>query len=134
MGGLYVLPSGKIVPPPAPAPPAPPSVASQAQQAGAQQVGGLYVLPNGKIWTLATPGYTTVAGVPVGTIPAVRLSGYLPVSGLGGNLAYTFDPTGQTGGYLNMAVGLGVGGGFVMAYVPPGSPFFGLQGRLVYGP
>jgi hypothetical protein len=140
VGGLYVLPNGKIVPPPAPPPPPAPSLAVQAQQAGAQQAGDFYVLPNGMIWTPPTPGYTTVGGLPVGTAFFVRVSGYLPVPlgplppGLGGNLSYTADPTGQTGGYANIAVGFGVGGGFVMAYLPPGSPFFGLQSRLVDGP
>jgi hypothetical protein len=58
----------------------------------------------------ATPPYPTVAGVPVGDAFTVRVSYYSPFSFLGGTAAYIADPTGQTGGYLNIAGGTGFGG------------------------
>ena len=158
-GGLATFPNGKIIPPP---PPAAPALAGPAGGATGSSSGGLATFPNGKIMPsplfaapappagpatgsapsagaetapapVGGPGYPMLGPVPIGDALSLRLSGYDPVSHVGGTVAYTADPTGQTGGYLNIAVGLGVGGVFNAGYGPRASAGFGPQVRVVTG-
>jgi hypothetical protein len=158
-GGLATFPNGKIMPPaPLTAP-----AQSAGGTTGQAPSGGLAVFPNGKIMpsapftapvqSAAAPvqpaapaagaetapapaggsAYPMVGPVPIGDAYSFRLSGYDPVTHVGGTVAYIADPTGQTGGYLNIAAGLGIGGVWNGGYGPRAAAGFGPQIRVVAG-